>query len=839
VALLRNVGVAPVVATKAPAVAAPPPAPASPSKARIDELLEKLPTEAGLALADALIARIAPNLKDEGQLEPLVPLKSPPTNKLDQALVQSLQDNFVNAFAARRNLPAVLAELLLPFVHHGVLDIDKAQGVYGRDLGDWLRHLASIPNGAPSRPTADRMVYEPLSPDQRAKILGEVPSIAPPMEAVDFTLKTYGKPEELEGYQFLGLQHLFASSESLFRALDTLGVDPKDTRIIGKIYSTNMRVVGELQTLGATVDGVSTTTHGEKFSSAMEESIYRQLSGVISKLPKPVSRTNTPSGEVQLVWDPPPRPQALIIDDGAEAIKMLHERFPEYAPFFACVEQTRRGARIAHQLADAGKLKCAVVNVAESWAKLERESPMIGESVVREVERKLDRFEQAGVPKPKEATVVGYGAIGQRVAAALQRRGVTVHIYDSDPNVLKDLPKGMIGHTDKAEALSHGQVLVSCVGARTLFPDDWDALPNGAMLVNAASADDELGPEDLSRMLKGNETFDRHGDLWGVFQGKPVDLGQPDDPAHSDSIVKLEDGKEFLLASNGFVVNMTGERDPIPPKYIQLTRSLLLMGAITATRATKPGLIDVPEDWQKALVAHVEGELAKSGGSLQKPLWDAVIDEPMGEPPASILEIARQEKEGAPPAKGSDEGKIVAEENLGDLTGPTKPSGPKGIVHGYAVGEATDRNSFAWTVAEAMDVPDKDMSVEAWALYHAARHANGALGWHMTVKFNPDEKGRLTAEQLLAPPANQARAAKAPQETQFEAQFGYHVRGLAYFALKSRLKRDPTPAELADAMVKAAKDGKVSLDPFIDYLRTQAQDDIALADALTRAGAAT
>jgi S-adenosylhomocysteine hydrolase len=837
VASLRNVGVAPVVAPKVAPASPPAPVVTGPSRARIDLLLEKLPTEAGLKLADALMARIAPNLKDEGQLDPGVPLKNPPTNKLDEALVGSLRDNFLVAGTARRNLPAVLAEVLFPFLHHGVVDIDKAQSVYGKDLGDWLRKLASIPAGAATRPTADRMVYEPLSSDQRARVLGEVPSIAPPMEAVDFTLETYGKPEELAGWKFLGLQHLFASSESLFRAIDTLGVDPKDTRLIGKIYSTNMRVMGELQTIGVTVDGTSSNIHEKTFASAMQQSIFHQLTGLIAQLPKPVRRTNE-GGEVHLVFDPPPKPQALIIDDGAEAIKMLHEKFPDYAPFFACVEQTRRGARIAHQLADAGKLKCAVVNVAESWAKLERESPMIGESVVREVERKLDRFERAGVPKPQEATVVGYGAIGQRVAAALQARGVKVHIYDSDPNVLKNLPPGMVGHTGKAEALSHAHLLVSCVGARTLFPADWDALPNGAMLVNAASADDELGPEDLMRRVKGNNVFDTHGDLWGVFQGKPIDLGQPDDPAHSDSVLKLDDKKEVLLASNGFVVNMTGERDPIPPKYIQLTRSLLLMGAITAAHATKPGLIDVPEDWQKALVAHVEGELARSGGSLQKPLWDAVIDEPIGPPPASALQAAREEK-GEKVDEGSDDQRIIrgADEQIGDPGGPPHPRGPEGIVHGYAVGKATDRHSFAWTVAEAMNVPGQDMSVEAWALYHAARHANGALGWHMTVKFNPDEKGRVTPEQLLAPPANQARAAKAPQETQFEAQFGYHVRGLAQFALTSRLECAPTADQLAAAMVKAAKDGKTSLAPYMDYLRTQSPDDVALADALTKAGA--
>jgi len=75
----------------------------------------------------------------------------------------------------------------------------------------------------------------------------------------------------------------------------------------------------------------------------------------------------------------------------------------------------------------------------------------------------------------------------------------------SDPERLKNLPEGMFGHSDKAKALEHGNLVVSCVGERTLFPEDYESLPDGAVLVNAASSNDELGPQDLQRFAKPGE----------------------------------------------------------------------------------------------------------------------------------------------------------------------------------------------------------------------------------------------------------------------------------------------------------------------------------------------
>lgn len=730
---------------------------------------------------------------------------------------------FIPAVRAREAFPGALADVLWNFCDAGgPVDIAKAERAFGAELGQFLRKLAAIDGRAATRPFGDRLVYEFLTDYQRERVLGSTPSCAPPLPAVDFALKRFGKPHELDGFRFLGLQHLFASTGTMFKALETLGVAPKDSHVIGKIYSTNVRVAAELSLKGMDVDATSYNIHTNKFANAMSSSIEQQLRHLIETLPKP-KRYDADGNELKhVVWDTPPKPQILLIDDGAEAIKMLNEKYPDYAPFFACVEQTRRGARIAHELADKGQLKCAVVNVAESWAKLEQESPMIGESVVREVVRKLDRLDQSGVPRAREATVIGYGAVGKRVAEALKERGLTVHIYDSDPERLKDLPAGMVGHANKDEALGHGQVTISCVGARTLFNDDYEKLPQGAVLVNAASADDELGPETLLRMEKRHTVVDKRGELWGVFQGQALNLGKAGDSAHTDAVVKLESGKELLVASSGFVVNMTGERDTIPPAFIQLTRSLLLMGAMTAVRANKPGLVDVPMGWQKEVVGFIERQLAAEGKSLQKPLWDAVVDVPVA-PPKTILEEVELERHGIEREERIPE-MDEAVERIHMTPPKITPPNADALRGLYTLGPANDPNTYAYSVASAMNVPRRDMTMETWALYHASLYANYVNGWHLTAKFVPNEEGRPTAAQLAGP--------NASPEQVFQAFSGYHLAGLAFAALQLRLKRPPTDAELADAVVKTAGPAKVDLSLYAAWLKKQGPEELAFAKLL-------
>ncbi len=825
-------------------------------------LLEKLQTAEGQKLLGALVERLAPHATSaSGLLEP-GELKSLPADRFEAALVHNVFGRFLREGELRDGTVAALADELSRLGGPGGrVDLGAVQRALGPQGLRFVQQLAAV-DGKSGDPLADRRALDPLSPELAAKV-AQGSSIAPPMPALQTMLRQIARKDELKGFQFAGLQHLFASSATLFGAIAGLGVKHDDMRLLGKVYSTNFRVVAELESRGAHVHQTSKKVRGADFATAMEGAIEEQLRALVDKLPQPT--VHTADGPR---FATPPKPCVLLIDDGAEAIKLLHEKFPAHAPFFVCVEQTRRGARILHELAEQGALKCPVVNVAETWAKLEWESPMIGHSVVLEVGRKLDRLASFGVPPPKESLVLGCGAVGGGVARAMLRRGLDVHLYDKDParalalqQALRDegFDAGRVHvHTDKASALAHGAVLVSCVGARTLDTGDHDHLPDGAVLVNAASADDELGPQDLLPFRKDDATVDERGNLWSVFRGHAINTGKADAEAHSDGVVHHPNGKEFLVVNHGYVVNMTGERDPIPARYIQLTRALLLLGGIAAKRAAEGegggvGVHDVPREWQEALVHLVQRELKKTGEDLRAPSWekqpaDAPPPEEVLVAPADVVRQAEAERIARPPPRHARQ--LAAMDAQLASSAPTNAStktpsppptaglirasdgdhgagfvdadhvigaggGATGTMFGFRLGPAA-AGSREWLIARQMGT-GSTLTLDGAALYAASTAAAAVLGAQLRVSLAPPGQQTVSpfSEKSRVSPltATTVRGADdTSTRTRFAETWGHHCRNLVTSVLAGRLQRAPTAAEVA-ARLRVVFGPSAAVDP--------------------------
>ncbi len=671
---------------------------------KVVDVAEKLRTKAGEAALKELAAKVRPRLQPDND-PPLRDrqIADGSADAFEKTVASFFSRNFIEGHHLEKEIgSAVIDALFAASGGDGVVNAQDVAKTLGPAGAKFFAQLVAMKTERRDDPLADRRLLDGVPDWERNLLVGAATSIAPPLPAVSQVARMVVKPNELKGMRLMGLQHLFASSASLFQELNKAGVQYGDMRFLGKIYSTNYRVAAELEAKGAVVDGASRrlVQHG-KFADTMGESIEWQLKQMIETLPRPPEAN--------------PKPCCMIIDDGAEAILMLHKKWPEYAGYFACVEQTRRGSRIVHELADKGELKCAVANVAESWAKLEKESPMIGRSVVLEIGRKLDRLHASGADLGKDAVVIGYGAVGKEVAESLMARGYTVHIYDRDQSRLQDLPAGMVAHKDLGDALPFGELLVSCVGARTLQHTDHELLPDGAILVNAASADDELGPEALLPFSKGGQTIrDEQGRLWQPFRDKAVCVGLGEAEAHSDTVIRHPSGKEFLVVNNGYVVNMTGERDPIPPRFIQLTRGLLLLGAIAAKRAEGPGFIDVPKEWQEALVNLVERDLKKTGESLDQPAWDEREPPPPAEhivPPASMDEM------------------LVRDRQLKAFLGPLlpEPKQPVEKIYGYEIGPTAGR-ADARKLEKLIGNGDGTLTADEAAMHRASLTLNRHFG---------------------------------------------------------------------------------------------------------------
>lgn len=450
-------------------------------------------------------------------------------------------------------------------------------------------------------------------------------------------------------FELVAVQHLFPTTGVLFDVLAEHGVSPQRSSVLGKNYSADPDVMVRLsgQGWGVVGDNIKPGLRHEpgevmSYLDALPEELRfhadAQIAPVYHRLAQLFDGVDPATTERRF----------LLLDEGGKLVKLLHQYFPAFAPLCVAVEQTDRGIQEVEKL----ELRCPVINVARSEAKKRWESPMIGENVVAAALAQLDGLAPGLEPSPKEAVVIGYGAVGKASADALRRRGYTVHVHDTDPAKSAAAERdGCTAHTAREGALAHGHLVISATGRTTLTPADYDLLPRGALLVNAASGNHELGahlldeaartleeaeraaqpkrgPFDLSPLPDlhahtvrpyddGQDRLGGDGRWRTTFGEHTLDLGSAhDDSAMRHRVVRTPAGNEVLLVRSGYVVNLS---DDIPPEFIQLTRSLIFAACAQATKATTPGLVALDGGAQDFIVKRMHAHLAKAKLSLAAP----------------------------------------------------------------------------------------------------------------------------------------------------------------------------------------------------------------------------
>jgi len=374
-----------------------------------------------------------------------------------------------------------------------------------------------------------------------------------------------------------GLQHLFGSTAALLRRIAREHINPRSVFILGKPYSANREVVRYLATrLGYRVHPLTCV---QPIGLANDDEMDRRIEAVFSALRRRLSERKDSDSRV------------LLIDDGGRAIRLLHtDRHADIRDRFTCVEQTRCGIRTLEDT----DLRVPVINVAESWVKLEHESPMIAESVNRELVHQLAAMESRGIRAGRHGLIIGYGAIGRAVSFELRRRGLEVAVHDARAEQRSFAKQeGFETCSDLSAALRGGGLIVGCTGKPVLDREHYRQIPNGSILVSASSADVEFRAWQLRPTA---ECLGRP-ESWGATGGGP----DRDHPCFSLYRVRNGQGR-FYLVNGGFPVNFSGGVDPIPPEKIQLTRSLLYLGAVQASRTEDPGLHSLDDGLQRNLM---------------------------------------------------------------------------------------------------------------------------------------------------------------------------------------------------------------------------------------------
>ena len=219
----------------------------------------------------------------------------------------------------------------------------------------------------------------------------------------------------------------------------------------------------------------------------------------------------------------------MILDDGGDLTKVMHERFPELlADVRGLSEETTTGVHRLYEMMRAGTLKVPAFNVNDSVTKSKFDN-LYGcrESLMDGIKRATGVM-IAG----KIALVVGYGDVGKGCAQALRGLGATVWIAEIDP--ICALQAAMEGYrvVTVDDVCGQGDIFVTATGnVRVITHEHLRAMKDQAIVCNIGHFDSEI-------------------DIASVRQYRWENI-----KPQVDHVV-FPDGKRLILLAEGRLVNL-------------------------------------------------------------------------------------------------------------------------------------------------------------------------------------------------------------------------------------------------------------------------------------------
>ncbi len=309
---------------------------------------------------------------------------------------------------------------------------------------------------------------------------------ATPLQSTDFKVKdmslaAWGRREieiaESEMPGLMAIREEFAAKQPL-----------KGARVAGCLHMTIQTAVliETLQALGAEV----------RWSSCNIFSTQDHAAAAIAATGTPVFAWKGETEEEYwwcveqtLRW---PDGQALnmILDDGGDLTKVVHEKYPEMLKgIFGLSEETTTGVHRLYQMMQAGTLKCPSFNVNDSVTKSKFDN-LYGcrESLLDGIKRATDVM-IAG----KVAVVCGYGDVGKGCCQSLRGQGARVLVTEIDP--ICALQAAMEGYqvVTMDEAASIGDIFITATGCLNVIQrKHMDAMKDQAIVCNIGHFDSEI-----------------------------------------------------------------------------------------------------------------------------------------------------------------------------------------------------------------------------------------------------------------------------------------------------------------------------------------------------------
>ena len=308
----------------------------------------------------------------------------------------------------------------------------------------------------------------------------------------------YGKQKPLKGARIIGCLHMTIQTAVLIETLQELGATVRWSSC--NIFSTQDQAAAAIAARGVPVFAWKGETE-EEYEWCIEQTV------------------RGPDG-----WVP-----NMVLDDGGDMTKLLHEKYPDLLKnVFGISEETTTGVHRLYDMARAGKLAVPAINVNDSVTKSKFDN-LYGcrESLVDGIKRATDVM-VAG----KVAGIAGYGDVGKGSAASLKGLGARVMVTEIDP--ICALQAAMEGYqiVTMEEAAPQGDIFVTCTGnVDVITLDHMRAMKNRAIVCNIGHFDSEIQINAL-RNLKWEEV-------------KP----------QVDEVI-FPDGKRLIVLAQGRLVNL-------------------------------------------------------------------------------------------------------------------------------------------------------------------------------------------------------------------------------------------------------------------------------------------
>jgi adenosylhomocysteinase len=269
----------------------------------------------------------------------------------------------------------------------------------------------------------------------------------------------FGKSKPLAGARIVGCLHMTIQTAVLIETLTALGASVRWSSC--NIFSTQDQAAAAIAAAGVPVFAWKGMSE-EEFWWCIEQTV------------------RGPDG-----WTP-----NMILDDGGDVTKLMHDKYPEMLKAIRGIsEETTTGVHRLWEMAKAGTLLVPAINVNDSVTKSKFDN-LYGcrESLVDGIRRGTDVMMSG-----KVAVVAGFGDVGKGSAASLRNAGCRVLVTEIDP--ICALQAAMEGYevVTMEEAAKRGDIFVTATGnVDVITIDHMRAMKHRAIICNIGHFDSEI-----------------------------------------------------------------------------------------------------------------------------------------------------------------------------------------------------------------------------------------------------------------------------------------------------------------------------------------------------------